>query len=1605
MHKGSACVDGLTNTSAWLSVNLRRFSQYATYADLLSLNAAFSGFDVLHSLTVKQLAQLTVANRTVEATEDLQRLLAFVTNSTVAEYIDELNRQVNLANSSLETETKAVLLQHVLMAARPILQAANDTEFTHWMNPRLAGLIPGLNRTHVPLFFEGLDTRTCTAVKAAVTVLNNSIADFGSPTQHSIYQEIRDRTANSSLQCYTTDTSFAVYLRETFQGFGAFLNLRDLRSIIPASGIQKIANTMAPAALADLFSSPAFLNDDAFLTALVKTYERKGDFIDQLNKKSIAETLPGDTRAAILAGVWPAVVRSDRETEVDAWLSTRLSPYFSSLQSPLLSSSDTLQATCTAFRKIVDKLSHNSTALKVSEREVYHAIQAYLTASPARPRCYNASNPKTANWFAAYLGHYIRYSSAEDVRSFTNNDNTALQDLAINRDNLRLINHTQIPRDTAELYATSLFAKNANFSLINLPGPLLCFARHSTAIQRLSSADALSVISRINLHCGPSSTPVPTEPTLSDHQLATMLVAQVTSLNANTLTALGQQALGLTFGQISKLRAEDVAEPATLQALGQVHGWNRGQAQGLVNKVISSNFTLDTAEAFHKLGTLLPGLPGRVFSNIPADTAKEMAKNEGFSRAIKKAPRYLKRAFVDRIISRSSSLNDILHDVPDALVDQVPISLLVLQDGHLDLHQIQQKQWSAEQAAVFFERVLTATENRTDLSASVLHGFQCSPASKLSAARVFSMAEQMTKKNVVLTHHQLSCLAKILAAHNLTANFTHYPRDLLLFFNFTEVHNDTCKAFYTLASQGNLSLLPRGSAQRTQLLTSALACLEVENTTLSKEQLGRLGALVCDMDAAAITDSHPRILENLKLCPALTEAQQTALNARLGSGESQYGDPSSWDLASLQKLGPLAPYVNHTTWSSVNVDVRRAFFKSVVAGYQSQSAFQKKKAVLLLKSLGVMSSSSRRPKRAPQECMSEAITAETILDPLFLVSYTDIEQFDVCLSNEVLKDNLVPLLEQPLTEEQLDVLKRKFGEIYPDGIPENQLKLFGLLSRRYTASEISKWMVTSSETLVALLDPEAGSWREAEVKQLVARYVDLGGNLTGPLLQQIGGEALCNLSDEQIKRISPEAIGSAGKLDISSCSQAKKDQLYAKARDAFASQKGTSAYYPLIQPYLGGAPVKDLEDLAKSDVAMDINTFTALNPDELQKLSIQDVKNLLGVNLPSLKQAENHPAVANWTKTQYQSALDRILGIGLQGGMPDPISTATSIPSILIPNDTTTPPATSFNTTAPTATTPSTSVSRAVINPTAFIHNATAPPPAVSQTLTAPSTTLATTTIPDTNTPTAMINQTANTPKLTTPAAVINQTANTPTPTAIMHHATNTTTPAAITNSTANTRNPTTTAIIDHAANITTPNLVISETVTASNTTSVTATAVNTPNAAIPSAVASNVTTLTPNTTTPGPHIANLTSNTTTAAPVDTTAITHNTSTHHPSPIMPTSPTTTSNATAPPPIIFTFTTSTTPLTVKATITSTVASPTTPRNTARPPTTATTSATTTVTTPRPNKTTSTKTTQPTKPTPVGFINLKPVTTSRANLSFSLLHVLSLTVGIFLLRRFL
>ncbi|XP_043855904.1 mesothelin-like protein [Dromiciops gliroides] len=544
---------------------------------------------------------------------------------------------------------------------------------------------------------------------------------------------------------------------------------------------------------------------------------------------------------------------------------------------------------------------------------------------------------------------------------------------------------------------------------------------------------------------------------------------------------------------------------------------------------------------------------------------------------------------------------------------------------------------------------------------------------------------------------KLSCMANLLALHNLTNDFADYPPDLLLFYemqpppcsqilpcglgrgdgkkgkaldlsgNLTticisdslrKVDRAKCRAFVSRASQGNLNLLSGLSAQKRELLNMSLACLGHPGTNLSKEHLSTLGGLVCDMEPAVILDSDPHILDNLKLCSQLTAGQREALNELLHSGATSVGAPGSWNLDRLWSLGSLAFYVNATLWKMVNKEVSKDFFRGVVTRYQAGSlpknrvqsfvdsylaqelslSRANREAGLSLrnKSHFLSSSASWTPGR---RCNRGNITAQVLQDELFMVRY-DCTQLKSCLGTKVLKANLNPLLQHPLPRECQRVVKGKLSEIYPGGVPEDQLKLIASLVYLYSNDEISRWNITSGDTVVALLGSDVAM--ENQTQAVIKKYLELNGTVTGALLVAIGGFRLCWMSPWQIEAIRPVELRRAGALDISSCAQERKDDLYEKAKEAFSGSNGTITYYRYIQPYLCGAPVEDLKYLARDNISMDIDTFTSLNPEVLQNLSLSIVAKLLGRNVADLRKARSNPAVNSWLQNQNQSALEAL---------------------------------------------------------------------------------------------------------------------------------------------------------------------------------------------------------------------------------------------------------------------------------------------------------------------------------------------------------------------------
>uniref|UniRef100_UPI00398EE554 mesothelin-like protein n=1 Tax=Pristiophorus japonicus TaxID=55135 RepID=UPI00398EE554 len=291
----------------------------------------------------------------------------------------------------------------------------------------------------------------------------------------------------------------------------------------------------------------------------------------------------------------------------------------------------------------------------------------------------------------------------------------------------------------------------------------------------------------------------------------------------------------------------------------------------------------------------------------------------------------------------------------------------------------------------------------------------------------------------------------------------------------------------------------------------------------------------------------------------------------------------------------------------------------------------------------------RRRVKREIACSTTFITGERTSNLLLPALYTA-PQLDACLNNSVLLANLTELGQVAFSRDQLLVLKRKLGEMYPNGLPQERIQQLGFIITVYGPEEIQRWNITNADTLALVL---LNSPNTNTTNAVIANYLQRSGPLNAVALDAIGGPTLCTLSEEHLRAILPSELKKAKPLDISTCTQAKKDIIFGIAKVAFQDQAGDpKAYYNLIKPYVGGAPVLDLQSLAASNISMDFQTFNGLNPVEVEKLTPQNLRDLLGTNLNSLKENENRPIVQRWVNFHTVAEVSS-LGIGLQGGISE----------------------------------------------------------------------------------------------------------------------------------------------------------------------------------------------------------------------------------------------------------------------------------------------------------------------------------------------------------------
>uniref|UniRef100_W5L0L4 Uncharacterized protein n=1 Tax=Astyanax mexicanus TaxID=7994 RepID=W5L0L4_ASTMX len=466
----------------------------------------------------------------------------------------------------------------------------------------------------------------------------------------------------------------------------------------------------------------------------------------------------------------------------------------------------------------------------------------------------------------------------------------------------------------------------------------------------------------------------------------------------------------------------------------------------------------------------------------------------------------------------SIDVTKVVENVPDALASFIPpvlLSSLTITNVTL----INLKIWKQEQAVVLFGPVASASNNMEELSESILQGFTCTSARSLPLQKIKQLVKacrpRTDRNKVALKESQLICMYNYVK-DDLTLSFTDMPSDMLLYYSYSKVPKTKCRSYFIALGAADFSIPSSLLKIPSSLFKSAQDCLGITGTTLNKDQVG---------------NSDPLILENLKNCGDLSDAQVTAIQTLLFSGNTPYGNRLTWNQKTLDQLGILPLYLKRDFWAAFSSTTKTAFLKSFVPFLRSPGSINTNTPTQYL-------------------CLTGNITEATIADPSFPF------------------DNIAAITDKVVDTSFQTIILNKLNQLFPTGLPDSVVQLLGSTSFMATVDDISKWDITTIDTLSSLMSPNKGNWTSEQ--QWIMKYLSVEGNTLGTAELNAIGSNLCSLDVSVLNTITADNLGRAKPMNISSCSIEQKSALYSIANSSFSSQRNDpTTFYQLISLYLG----------------------------------------------------------------------------------------------------------------------------------------------------------------------------------------------------------------------------------------------------------------------------------------------------------------------------------------------------------------------------------------------------------------------------------------------------
>uniref|UniRef100_UPI00398E5475 otoancorin-like isoform X2 n=1 Tax=Pristiophorus japonicus TaxID=55135 RepID=UPI00398E5475 len=721
----------------------------------------------------------------------------------------------------------------------------------------------------------------------------------------------------------------------------------------------------------------------------------------------------------------------------------------------------------------------------------------------------------------------------------------------------------------------------------------------------------------------------------------------VSTLNGEGLKKLGASVIGLNANQVSNL--SDAAVADALDELKKVKGWSKGQIKVLVKKYQKVKNV--TADNLKNLGILVSGVGAKIFNKFKGQALLNAFSQEDVAESPKAMLPVQKKSIMKAIL-KSVKIDSVLGLLPESLVSQIPVDKLKNADNITLDFLSKNKPWNKGQSVTLINRIKDQLKDVKNISKLkiVVKGIPCSFINSLKPDVVKALAN-----NPLVSSNQIRCFSKKFFKEQIASRPNYFSEltkedinEFLVSYMIFQpdikdlklIPRPLCTNMVELISQANITMLPRSSPRRKELLDYATNCLRVNASSMTEDQGNSLGSLVCAFSAAEIQNLNKtvflEIVDQLRECGRFDNEKETNLRGKILSA---YPPLSNWTVDELIQLGGLLAVLKPEDFKLIpnNDDIKTAL-EEILSSRKSAENFIPPDfdsfpnfRFLYQKLFDIVNHKSaiRRARRETVPDKTQGPTSEQIealgeANNLWTPDHL----------RNILVEDFIDSLETltavtGFTDQQLEALKSKAIQAYGMMITNDQLASLKKITLAFTTEEVKKYFTKPDiDTIGAISDyKEWANMRSLQAEIIVQNFLDGRNDNDLSSTDLVGmGYFLCTRKWDQIMKINASAYSSAAR-DIGTKICPKPEILTAlkvKAVEAFSNvESWTGAQLQEIGVVAAGLTAEEVPKLMISAVSfLTPAAVSQFLPNVLSAMTIEQLRNLGPQNYGAVTEAQ-----------------------------------------------------------------------------------------------------------------------------------------------------------------------------------------------------------------------------------------------------------------------------------------------------------------------------------------------------------------------------------------------